>query len=353
MNTQRTDSLCLLYSRSVDILLDDKTPIDWLNTSLIEKNDSIYVLIFNAYIGDFLFYDMFSGEKIGELKTDLVDFDGISVYDYHDIYIHDYEKCFFYKLNNNGKICDTLKVPFIDNQTNCPPSRISVFSGVNFIGGKFFYATFSVGESDRGNRYCGAVLNLESMENTYIVPYPEIYQKANWGGNMFRLGYTCFNPQEKLFLYSFPASHNLYVYDMVNNKTRSFYAGSNRIDMISSYSNDVDEIYDDNKSTKHYISNPSYGAIIYDKYRNLYYRIAEIPQDNGLGEYRMLKQLSIIILDQSFNIVGETCFSQPYGTTVLVSPDGLLIPFVENNDLDGVMQYHVFKICSHCCPIKI
>lgn len=345
VKVQRIDSLYLSYSHSVNISLDENTPVDWLNTSLIEKNDSIYVLVFNAYIGDLFYYDIHSGNFRGKIETKFGNLDGMSVYDNHEIYLQDYERCSFYRLDNNGEVCDTLRVPFVEGEGISPPSRISIFNGVKYTRNKFFYETFSVGESDRGNRYCGAVLDIENKNCTYIMPYPKIYQKANWGGGMFRSGYTCFNSLKNLILFSFPASHELFVYNIENNAITSFYAGSNCIDIISSYSNNVDERFDDNRSIKHYISNPNYGAIIYDKYRQLYYRIAEIPRRNEVGGYRLLKQLSIIILDLSFRIVGETIFLQPYGTTILVAPDGLMIPFVENNDLDGIMQYHMFKVC--------
>ena len=93
---QRIDSLCLSYSHSVNILLDDKTPIDWLNTSLIEKDDSIYVLVFNTYIGDFFYYDACTGTYKGKMSTELTGMDGMNVYNNQNIYVHDYEKCVFY-----------------------------------------------------------------------------------------------------------------------------------------------------------------------------------------------------------------------------------------------------------------
>lgn len=342
---QQIDSLCLSYLYAVNISLDNETPIDWLNTSLIEKNDSIYVLVFNTYIGDFFYYDARTGMSKGKMSTGLTDMDGMNVYNNQNIYVHDYEKCVFYSLNDSGDVCDTLKVTFFEGKNIAPPSRISIFNGVNFENNKLYYTTFSVGEGDKGERFCGSILDFENNKETYIIPYPKVYQMANWGGSMYRLGCTCFNTLQKLFLFSFPASHYLYVYDMKKNVTESFYAGSKFVKGISSYSNNIDEPFDDNESIRHYISNSSYGAIVYDKYRNLYYRVVEMPQKDGNDEFKNLKQLSIIILDESFNIVGETSFAEPYGSTILVTPDGLLIPFVEDADLDGTMCYHMYKVC--------
>ncbi|MBP5365473.1 MAG: DUF4221 family protein [Bacteroidales bacterium] len=60
-----------------------------------------------------------------------------------------------------------------------------------------------------------------------------------------------------------------------------------------------------------HIEEPEYRAMIYDKYRNLYYRFAcpsiEVkPEDDvfTLGEFRSL--FSVMIIDKDFNIIGET-----------------------------------------------
>ena len=55
-----------------------------------------------------------------------------------------------------------------------------------------------------------------------------------------------------------------------------------------------------------YMTNPSYQNIIYDKYKNQYYRIARLPkQDFTLSERGNMKPIIIIILDSNFKYIGE------------------------------------------------
>lgn len=81
--------------------------------------------------------------------------------------------------------------------------------------------------------------------------------------------------------------------------------------------------------------NPSYHNIMYDKYRNVYYRIArhpyqleanESPFDDPNGQ-----EFSIIIFDKDFNIIGETKFpgNKYLYKMSFVGRDGLYIS--ENN----------------------
>ena len=59
---------------------------------------------------------------------------------------------------------------------------------------------------------------------------------------------------------------------------------------------------------------PSYGNIMYDEYCKVYYRFVypETELETGLNYRKILhngkKEFSIIIMDESFNIIGETKF---------------------------------------------
>lgn len=78
---------------------------------------------------------------------------------------------------------------------------------------------------------------------------------------------------------------------------------------------------------------PYYGDIIYDEYRQLYYRIA-YPKDS-LKEGESLSDMmqsgrtrfSIIILDKDLNVVGETMFPENLYRSNLyyIEKDGLYI----------------------------
>ena len=65
------------------------------------------------------------------------------------------------------------------------------------------------------------------------------------------------------------------------------------------------------ESMKMFAENPEYRVLIYDKYRNVYYRFAypgiEVKPDDDvfkLGEFRRV--FSVMIIDKDFNLIGET-----------------------------------------------
>lgn len=81
------------------------------------------------------------------------------------------------------------------------------------------------------------------------------------------------------------------------------------------------------------ITNSSYHEIIYDKYRQVYYRIfypgIDIENDSKLlsSKSRYFEKISIIILDKEFNKIGESLFtnSQLGFYSYFVTPKGLNI----------------------------
>ena len=81
---------------------------------------------------------------------------------------------------------------------------------------------------------------------------------------------------------------------------------------------------------------PSYHNIMYDKYRDVYYRIAELPyefkQNESIFETPKGREFSIIIFDKNFNIIGETKFpgNKYFYKMSFVGRDGLYIS--ENNE---------------------
>ena len=81
--------------------------------------------------------------------------------------------------------------------------------------------------------------------------------------------------------------------------------------------------------------NPSYCHIMYDKYRDVYYRFAEMPYelqpDESPFDDPKGREFSVIVFDKDFNIIGETKFpgNKYFYKMSFVGRDGLYIS--ENN----------------------
>lgn len=139
----------------------------------------------------------------------------------------------------------------------------------------------------------------------------------------------CFDGQQ--FVYSFHFDETLYVASPDHQTVRKIPARSRYIPHV--------EIPDENKNysfaqmLKRMCENPNYGNLIHDPYRNVYYRIAyprtEIePDENCVDIWQYgRKKFSILILDENFQVIGETLLPEnTYNSTLwFVGADGLYL----------------------------
>lgn len=104
--------------------------------------------------------------------------------------------------------------------------------------------------------------------------------------------------------------------------------------------------------------NPNYGNLLFDKYRNVYYRIAypetEVSREvNGLELMQYgRKKFSIIIMDHDFNIIGETLFPDyTYNSTLMfIREEGLYISdshYLNPEFSDDVLSFQLFELISN------
>jgi hypothetical protein len=131
----------------------------------------------------------------------------------------------------------------------------------------------------------------------------------------------------KRFIYSFHFDEDIYVCSPNHNDIKRYKIKSKYISKV--------KILNDygNLTPEEACCNPNYGDMIYDKYRNVYYRIAypatSIEKDKKGIELLMYgrKFFSIIIVDSNFNVIGETMFPDyTYNSNFMfVRKDGLYI----------------------------
>ena len=174
-----------------------------------------------------------------------------------------------------------------------------------------------------------AYINLKTNE-VYDFPsfqYPK-FPGANNKSKRFGIEgemSRCFDG--KRFIYSFHFDEDIYVCSPNHNNIKRYKIKSkyiNKVKILNDYGNLTPE---------EACCNPNYGNMIYDKYRNVYYRIAypatSIEKDKKGIELLMYgrKFFSIIIVDSNFNVIGETMFPDyTYNSNFMfVRKDGLYI----------------------------
>ena len=175
-------------------------------------------------------------------------------------------------------------------------------------------------------------LDLRTGEiNQPQINYPPIFEKnvKNLaGGDEF--GYN-YNYEEDFLVCSF------YGYDslMVVNKMRDvrWYDGKSRY--LKSIRPKLAEAGNLIQTVTGFRENPLYTHVLYDKYRNVYYRFVELPyelqDDESPFEEPKGREFSVIVFDRNFQIIGETKFpgGKYFYKMSFVGRDGLYIS--ENN----------------------
>lgn len=161
-------------------------------------------------------------------------------------------------------------------------------------------------------------LNLESGEIKEMMNYPKTdidkvisieYDMAN---NVIQF------PNKTIL--NFSNSSDIYYYTNEKWSTKSI--ASEYFKSVISYKGDkIDDAFD---AKEHLFDNGIYSALIYDQFRDLFYRIYSLPRFPGEADYRRIQFLSV--LDQEFNLIEE--FPFPNGLSSqghFVNKDGFYV----------------------------
>ena len=142
-----------------------------------------------------------------------------------------------------------------------------------------------------------------------------------------------YNYKDDRLVCSFIESDSIMVTDDLST-VKWYNAKSRFLDSMIPYINDpTEDVYDLIRKEE----KPKYWHLMYDKYRDVYYRFAEMPceladNEDPYDEFvPRAREFSVIVLDKDFNIIGETKFpgSKYFYKMSFVGRDGLYIS--ENN----------------------
>lgn len=183
--------------------------------------------------------------------------------------------------------------------------------------------------------------------------FPPLISSKDYGTvGAFGANYSCCF-DGKRFIYSFDADEDLYITlpphkDIERKKAKSKY-----VDNVTVFRSNEEDFQ---KLIKAQCEHASYDKILYDKYRDVYYRFVYPPceVDDYSGYYVDLlrsgrKSFSIIILDNQLNIIGETSFpAYTYNPNLsFLLEDGLYISLnhIKNPDYsDDILHFQKLEL---------
>ncbi len=121
-----------------------------------------------------------------------------------------------------------------------------------------------------GKFFSGGKINVKTGEFEYFTEFPQIYKDYNWGAIRYYFPYFTSNDNNQIVV-SYPASHDLFVYDIKKNTRKIIKSGSSLFNKIEPYSNKKELVLDlKNEYIKYYDTNYAYDGITYDRKRKLY-----------------------------------------------------------------------------------
>lgn len=262
-------------------------------------------------------------------------FSGHGVCNLDNIFLSGFGTSILYQINRNGKIKKKYNYSVTSKQEYTTDNDFNslVYKPLIILGNKVYLMQYPVPPNANEKQLLNTSLSLEidTLTNETIklpLTYPALWKEGKGMG----LNPHCSRIYDgKQFVYAFRMNDNIITTtDHITSKT--YPIKSKYISKLNT------EGFSKNLSFKDFEKRVDeqavYGNIIYDKYRNVYYRFAypECKIDKTYYEYIFCrKEFSIIIIDENFNIIGETLFpAKKYAPGLFfVNKDGLYIS--ENN----------------------
>jgi hypothetical protein len=196
------------------------------------------------------------------------------------------------------------------------------------------------------NSFADVKLNLSNGSIEHVFPLSPKYFEGWWGRHHYlRISHT-YNPFSKEIVLSYPNDHFISVVDE-GHSVKRYLAPARNISKLRPVSREYQET-DDNLIYQLETRQGSYSGILFDRWRNLYYRLAFNPIVNYSSPFDSERAISIVILDKNFKKVGEFDFQKDMYSYlgIFISPDGLnILNMKKYNEIDqDNLTFAVFEI---------
>jgi hypothetical protein len=355
----------LIFSGTKEFELDDETSYMMSYIQHVDNSGDAYLTFYNSYNTSIYLYSYESGQFIKKIHYEKEGPDGVGdmqgyFYANDDsIFVYSYWGGFLMHTNSDATVLskERLNSDALNALTGksenldmiYPAPYLKTATPMKKYGNKFILGGFVAGEpttETATNRPVCLLYDMEKHTVEYIINYPEQYAKYNWcGGFAYRL--PCIDLNNEKIIVSFSADHYLTSYSLKTGKQEKHYAGSSLIKGIKSYSEGKDAPCNGDREMEWFMYNPSYQNVLYDRYKKLYYRLAQLPvKDYRHGDYGNKKPTVVTVLDADMNYLGEALLPENIKhefACTFVSKDGLNIQVLtDNEDVITFNTYNFF-----------
>lgn len=363
-----------LFERKVDLKpvgnaifkLDKKTRFITNSISATYKTEEEIVSFLNSDNQTIEIFNYKSGEKISEIKLDQEGPNGVGNIGYSSAhYFHNEDSIFVYNrqtspiflLDRNGKVLNKFKITDYSDPSNIPVPNSMTLSPIHFLEGQLFLTCALKNYEEDFSGYPSLLsLNIKDGKVKYLATLPSIYSAAFWGAYFkYDPSMTIDHINHQLVL-SYPVDHFIYTKNLKSGVEDKHFIGSEFIAEILPYESDPAFFLSrnpkerDEKENIHSFSTSEYRGIIFDKNRNVYYRLALIrPSKEKVLQGDKEFSFSIIIMDENFKKIGENLFSTKIydPSTIFLTSEGLNFFRKDIYEQDeDIIQFEIFAPLS-------
>jgi hypothetical protein len=323
-----------------------------------ELNDSINLLFsLNTYLNELQIYDVTTGTYIKSIPFEMNGEKGVGPV--AAVFVQSLDSIFIFP-NTDEKlyVIDTAGSKFIkviyqapDGYNNALISSTFFSSPPVIYKGRLITKTLYQGNyatMTSRELYSKNLAYSIDLKNAKTTPLPHFFPNDYWKDGIKHYEFSVASSPTRS-VYSFFGDHNLYYSDTFDSPLKKKIAASKFI------KEDIEKIPLDGPSSnrgRYFAGSSHYGSLIYDKFRNVYYRFCypkvELEEEADLRKIiQFPRSFSVMILNKDLNIIGETLFEKNIEfvpKNVFVSREGLNISINNPENPENEEDYFTFKL---------
>jgi hypothetical protein len=208
------------------------------------------------------------------------------------------------------------------------------------------FCTYGLASS---NGKAGVIYDLVNQTARFPYTLPAIYKRGWWSGLLYDRFSQAYNEEENLVVLSYGADKFIYIVNQ-HGEIRKECASSRYLpEQLKPYATEAKSLdVNYQELWKYEALQGSYSTIIYDRWREVYYRVAfrSLSESEYTSPHLVWSKPVIIILDRQFKKIGESVLPQGYYHAVhYVTPEGI---YFANRDAydrnDNLMTFGRFSL---------
>lgn len=345
--------------------IDEETVVPLFNLYTFEEMGVEYLTFSNSDTRTILIYELQTGKLVKKISYDAEGPNGIGtrlygylVKDFNHIYIPNVNQSRIYETDTTGILRKTIDFSKIEEGFLSIPAYYTNHDDkqLYFIGDTLYIPQTlnrTIG-TDRWVEGSPVAVFIDTLSNKIkkfpmLHPHGKITSK-NYNSYIADISYSLLM-KDSCFIYSFSLDENLYKANIQTGKIEKILAKSRYISNV----NPIKLPSELTQLMKKTCEMPSYGNIMYDKYRKVYYRFVYLKSELKPNEdsrkilHNGKKEFSIMMLDENFKVLGETRF--PAFTYVphicFINKDGLYLStshFKQEDYSDDVLRFQRIEL---------